>query len=112
MNKIVINTCYGGFNVSDKAIEWMIENGLEKEWYSENSKYNPENEYSYKYYLKYNIPRHHPLLIQVIETLGEEARGLCAELEIREIEGDKYRICEYDGQEWIETPDSIEWTKI
>ena len=43
-----------------------------------------------------------PLLIQVIEELGEEANGNCAEIKIVEIpDGTQWKIEEYDGQEWI-----------
>jgi len=45
--------------------------------------------------------------VQVIEeNPGEE------ELEIAVIESAKYRICEYDGNEWIETPESIDWVQL
>jgi hypothetical protein len=41
-------------------------------------------------------------LIQVIETLGEESYGACANLEIVEIPDDiDYEIKDYDGQETI-----------
>jgi hypothetical protein len=46
--------------------------------------------------------RTNPLLIQVVEELGEEANGACAELEIREIpDGIKWHLDEYDGIESI-----------
>lgn len=42
------------------------------------------------------------LLIQVIEELGRDANGGCAELKIVEIpDGVEYEICEYDGNEHI-----------
>jgi hypothetical protein len=51
-----------------------------------------------------------PVLIQVIEELGEEANGMCARLAIAEIpEGTRYRIDEYDGRESIDTPDTYDW---
>lgn len=54
--------------------------------------------------------RHDPVLVEVVERLGPAASGEYAQLEVRTIEGNRYRVCEYDGNEWIETPDSIEWT--
>ena len=43
-----------------------------------------------------------PLLVQVVEELGKEANGTCAELEIVEIpEGVEWHIQDYDGMEAI-----------
>ena len=43
-----------------------------------------------------------PLLIQVVEELGDEASGPCANLKIIEIpDGTEYEIDEYDGMETI-----------
>ena len=55
--------------------------------------------------------RHHPLLIECIETLGEDANAYCAKLVIEEIYGNLYIINDYDGLESIETPYSEKfWT--
>jgi phage major head subunit gpT-like protein len=63
------------------------------------------------YFSSYDIEdRADPILAQVVEELGEAANGDCAELCIRELEpGTKYRIQEYDGSEWVETPEDINW---
>lgn len=53
-----------------------------------------------------------PILIQVVEELGKEANDSYSRLKIVEFSGDKYRICEYDGLEYIETPDSINWKTV
>ena len=46
--------------------------------------------------------RDDPILIQVVEELGETANGRCASLKIIEIPDDvEWTIGEYDGQEWI-----------
>ena len=46
--------------------------------------------------------RHDPLLIQVIEDLGEDANGPCARIKIVEIpDNTDYAIEEYDGMESI-----------
>jgi len=41
-------------------------------------------------------------LIAVIEELGEEANGRCAEIAIVEIPDDvEWEVDEYDGKEWV-----------
>lgn len=94
MHKVVINACYGGFGLSDKAIARLKEFGLEFRW-------------------EHDIPRHHPLLVQVVEELGKEASGTYSNLEIIEINSNMYRITEYDGFEGVKTPsDHEEWVII
>jgi hypothetical protein len=49
-----------------------------------------------------NLERTDPILIQVVEELGKDADGPCAELEIVEIPDDvEWEIDEYDGYESI-----------
>ena len=75
--KIVINACYGGFGLSKEALK----------------KLNMD---------EYKIKRNDPLLIKIIEELGEKANGNYANLKIIEIPDDvEYEIEEYDGWEWI-----------
>lgn len=46
--------------------------------------------------------RNHPLVVRVVEELGEAANGPCAELEVVEIPDDiDWHIDEYDGQETV-----------
>lgn len=47
-------------------------------------------------------------MIKIVKELGHDADGAFSKLAIAQVEG-KYRICEYDGYEWVETPESIEW---
>ena len=57
-----------------------------------------------------DIPRHDPALVEVVEELGKEANGMCADLAIAEIpKGTKYRIDEYDGNESVMTIDDYDW---
>lgn len=65
--------------------------------------------YNNSYVTSHEIKRSDPFLVQTVEELGEEADGPFAELTVVTIDSDKYRICEYDGAEWVETPESIEW---
>lgn len=104
-HKVVVNTCYGGFSLSNEAIQYLY------------NKYNIEyDKYEWgrneRLYLLDEIERHDPRLIDVVETLGEKANGECARLEIKEIYSYVYRISEYDGLESIETPDRIDWVCI
>ena len=92
MTKIVYNGCYGGFSLSLAAWERYIELGGEVD-------------------VAHDIPRTDPILVQVVEELGERANGLCAELHIDDLAvGTKYRIREYDGLEYIETEEDIKWS--
>lgn len=90
-HKIAINKDYGGFCLSNKAVQWLKQHGA---------------------CLDENFKRHDPLLIKCIETLGKEVNTDYSNIGIVEIDGNQYRICEYDGAEWVETPDSIEWVTI
>lgn len=108
MTKVVYNACYGGFGLSNEAMDRMIELGYDG--LKLNPKYDPKSEsmFNYKYYGDDNIPRHDLILVQVVEELGDKANGKCAELAIDEVY-DSYRIDEYDGFESVETADSYDW---
>ena len=119
MTKIVYNGCYGGFSLSDAAVRRYLElTGVpfteeESEYSFRNARYRigtsvmGEGEYFYDW----NIERTDPVLAQVVEELGKAASGEYADLCIIDLKpGTKYRITEYDGSEWIETEDDIEWS--
>ena len=95
MTKIVINTCYGGFSLSPEAVL------LAQSYADKNSKW---HEVSPAYGYLYDVPRHDPILIRVVEELGvEKASGKVASLEIVDIGNIKnYTIYEYDGLESLE----------
>ncbi len=83
--KIVINTEYGGFGLSEAA----------QKRYAELSGKTPAT--------WYNIDRADKYLVQVVEELGDEANDLISHLEVIDIEaGTQYRINKYDGLETIE----------
>lgn len=99
MNKVVYNSCYGGFGLSDEAVTWLETHGC------------PLNEV--EGYCCDALPRHSPILVQCVEELGEKASGEYADLKIEEIEGNVYRIDEYNGRETIITPDDdLNWITI
>ena len=78
--KIVVNKCFGGFSVSEKVRDAL---GL-------NSVYG-------------EIDRTDPKLIELVETLGDEANGRAARLRIVNIPDDStdWEIDEYDGAERV-----------
>jgi len=115
----VINSCFGGFGLSDAALEWLIKN---KGW--KVTDYNEEgncvddtarivnlhsNKTWPKRWQKYGLNlssreeiRPDPDLIEVVEKLGKKANAIYAFLEIIEIPDDvEWEIEEYDGNEWV-----------
>jgi hypothetical protein len=88
MKKIVINTRYGGFGLSEEACKML---NLPYKSYMGGHQYADHS------------TRMDPELIHVVETLGEKANGEASELEIVEInDNDVYRIDSYDGKESLE----------
>jgi hypothetical protein len=112
MAKVVYNACFGGFSLSNEAMDRMVELGYSLEPNpkynsNSNSKYGDSSQ-KYKCWGYVDCPRHHPILVQVVEELGEKASGNCANLRIEEVEG-IYRIDEYDGIETVVAPDGYDW---
>ena len=85
--KLVINTCYGGFSVSDAGVDRYLEiTGIKPS----------------KNFYNRDIPRDDPALVQVVEEMGADADGRCAELKVVDIPDDvQWQIEEYDGREWV-----------
>lgn len=56
------------------------------------------------------LERDDPVLVQVVEELGDAANGDYAKLRIEEVApGSRYRIDEYDGFESVKTADDYDW---
>lgn len=92
--RILINTCYGGYTLSDEA----------RTKYREAIKSLPEPPGLDDYFDEDSVPRDDPLLLQVVDEIGlANASGAFANLAIVEIPDDvtEYMIEEYDGQEWV-----------
>lgn len=86
MTKIVINRDYGGFGLSKEAFERYCDQTGQK----------PDEFYDH------DIARDDPNLIAIVESMGDRANGLCAQLKVVEIPNDvQWQIQEYDGVEWI-----------
>ena len=130
MKEVVINSCYGGFGLSPKAIKRYLElKGKECFVYLNNVKLETDekieknkNRIFLEYYTKdfgeivaynenikefrfsiYDLDREDKDLIRVIKELGAKADGTSSKLKIIEIPEDiEYTIEEYDGIESIE----------
>lgn len=114
MAKIAYNSCYGGFGLSDKAIRRYAElKGI--------ALYPEGDRHSITYWIKppaerkktwckaetlydQDIERDDWALVQVLEELGDEANGYCAQLRLEEVpDGTAYDITEFDGNERVNT---------
>lgn len=104
--KIVINSCYGGFSLSEEAIElYLTKKGLE--FSKEKSEFFSLVGYNYvvkdqEHWYDRDIERNDSVLVEVVEVLGEKANGRCADLKVVEIpDGVEWQVEEYDGNEWV-----------
>jgi len=111
--KIVINTCFGGFSLSEKAYLELNKLGIPIVDYDESVQNQGKVIFKPTETGKFPINRYwdtwlgenrtNPLLIQAIENIGvKNAAGVFAELKIINIPDDiEYTIEEYDGMEHI-----------
>lgn len=105
--KIVINSDYGGFSLSEEAIlEYGKRKGLnlvKDEHTSWNiSIFYKDTPAKENYFEDREIPRNDPDLVSVVEDLGESAYGFAANLKIVEIPEDvDWYVEENDGREWV-----------
>lgn len=122
MHKVVFNNCYGGFSISMKAVDWLEANCKDKKLrdFIKSSRLDDEESYCalkderlcYDVSDWFEDKRHHKDLVAVVEALGADANGPCAALGIRKIDGNQYRIDEYDGAEEVIVPDCENWIYI
>jgi hypothetical protein len=52
------------------------------------------------------------MLVEVVEKLGEEANGRYADLRVIVLQGNKYKIDEYDGNESVLYPENMDWVTV
>ena len=126
--KIVINACYGGFGLSEKAAlryaelkgltvypegtglfttYWLVPEGEREDqtnfhtWSMEEQLASNKRRAKQGWY-EHKIPRDDPALVQVVEELGADANARFAELAVVEIpDGVAWQIAEYDGYEHV-----------
>ena len=115
-HKVVHNRCRGSFGLSLAAIRLARQLSADERWAQSSL---PEDADRQGTRYKPNVcwidekhPRHDPVLVQVVETLGVTANGERAELAIVEIEGNRYVIEDAEGIETVQTPDSVKWQII
>ena len=84
--KVVINGCFGGFGLSDAALE----------------EYKGRRDITDPDFYYYDIPRDCPVLVAMIEEQGDAINGAFSDLRIVEIPDDvNWYIEEYDGMEHV-----------
>jgi hypothetical protein len=86
IRRIVINDCYGGFGLSDRALaEYKKLTGIADEDFYDR-----------------DIARDDPYLVKVVKDMGMSANGKFSNLKIVEVPADvEWIVQEYDGAEWI-----------
>lgn len=88
MTKVVINTCYGGFGLSEKSLE----------------DYKKRKEITDENFYHWDIPRDCPVLVEMVEegVNLDYLDGQFAELKVVDIPDDaNWYIEEYDGMEHV-----------
>ena len=127
--KYVINSCYGGFGLSDEAYGWLIENKgwrvvppeidvgpmyndevmkLVAQGYKLYRDRNPISSFGTIHMLEYGYDlefRSNPDVVECVETLGAKANGSFAALRIVEcdVSVEDIEISDYDGVENLQT---------
>jgi len=113
--KVVINTCFGGFGLSQEAFEMLLKKkGIEYEvvksktfGFEKESFYAKGHAGDDKFYLSdyaFYDNRSDVDLVEVVETLGAAANGHSADLKVVEIPDEvngNWYIDEYDGREHV-----------
>ena len=84
--KVVINNCYGGFGMTNAALE----------------EYKSRRDITDENFWYYDIPRDCPVLVSMVEEQGSAMNSDYSELKVVEIPDDvEWYIEEYDGMEWV-----------
>lgn len=114
--EVVINVCFGGFNLSDEAIEECIKRGMTVTKYKEGRYEDPtadfvkcddDDLFNRKYtevWERKKSLRTNPILVNVVKEFGERANGCFSELKVVNIPFNslkKWYIDDYDGKENI-----------
>jgi len=108
IREVVINSNYGGFNLSKEAEFLYLKKSLieyttePRESRHDTERFGPLIIVNGKIWYSSDIARDDPVLVSVVRELGEKANGAFAELKIVEIPASiDWQIDEYDGKEWV-----------
>ena len=105
--KILINSDFGGFGLSDKAIElYLNKKGFKFTTEKKSSAFSDRRLIFYvneQYFSEHDLKRDDPVLIETVEELGlKEVTDSFCSLKIVEIPYDvEWTLQGYDGNEWI-----------
>jgi len=101
--KVVINTCFGGFGLSEKAILRYAElAGITLSKNDSDEFYTSPDFNANSYFSVYDIDRNSKELIQTVEELQQEANDRNSELKVIEIPDEiDWYINEYNGIEHV-----------
>lgn len=103
--KVVINTCYGGFGLSKKALEMYSVLKYGENFVKNVGGYFHIDPVDATIYDDDEISRDDPLLVQVVEELGDASWCEFSRLTVKEIpDGSEWEIEEYDGRESLRKP--------
>ena len=105
---IVINTCHGGFGLSQDAQIAFLERSqisytlVPRDDRHSNERYGPMIMVKGKHWYDKDIARDDPILVTLVHELGKVANGEHARLKVVRVPADvDWQIDEYDGKEWI-----------
>jgi hypothetical protein len=114
--KVAYDNSYGRFALSKKAVKLARILSGDENWGCIKLKTEKHIKARFSsgdsHHLSDRVLRHDPILIQVIETLGEGANGGVSDLRIKEIQGNRYRINVDEGLESVITPDNEDYCMI
>ena len=115
--RVLINNCWGGFNISEAGALRLRELGMAVEVEYDEWVYDKVTHRDAHVHLPDDLERHDPRLLQCFDELGQAMAGSSCELKAVEVWPDDggsvlYRIVEHDGWERVETPESIDWVRV
>ena len=107
MPKVVVNACFGGFGLSHNAVMRYaelaninlicVQGEIQSICHYYKDVVDDDN-----YFSTYDLERDDPILVQVVEEMGEEADSDMAKLRIADVpEGVDWYIDDYDGVETV-----------